>query len=126
MSVSADGNDNNDNAASGGGVSNGIDTLWLFLAAVTVAMRLALFVLARRRRQKEIAKKDASPHNPNKGDVADGGALALCLRYLPCFLMFKAADWMQGPYLYDVYVAHRVAPHNACLLYTSPSPRDRG
>lgn len=40
----------------------------------------------------------------SQADVASAAALrSLQWRYLPAWLCFKAADWMQGPYFHEVY-----------------------
>jgi hypothetical protein len=65
-----------------------IDNLWLFLAVLCAGVRVAIH-LAGRQRDKSAAA--GTSHESSSAAAAQ----TLCLRYLPCFLVFKAADWLQ-------------------------------
>ena len=91
-----------------------IDNLWTLLATTCFVLRIALFLLSRRNIQEKRSKKDSATTH------ADVSAMELCCRYLPCFLMYKAADWMQGPYLYDVYMAKRTVAEDGSSVPLIP------
>lgn len=70
-----------------------IDTLLITLACTWIA-----FVGFRR-----LAAGSREPAE-SQADVASAAVLrSLQWRYLPAWLCFKAADWMQGPYFHEVY-----------------------
>ena len=94
-----------------------IDLLWVALVVVCVALRFTLSVLSRRGKDSGDGKggKGSSSKDSSKSPEAAAADRALCLKYLPCFLVFKAADWMQGPYLYDVYLSKQVEVENVAI-----------
>ena len=79
-----------------------IDQLWFGLAAFCAALRAYLHFASKRQQQQQRTDKK-SDDNDKVDETQKKNKNTLQLVYLMGFLLFKAADWMQGPYLYNVY-----------------------
>ena len=65
------------------------NTVFVMLVTATVVCKLAL----------------RQPADPARAERAAPAVRALQLRFLPVFWLLRMADWLQGPYFYDVYAS---------------------
>lgn len=62
---------------------------------------------------------DKNKESDSSSTLIEGGQSGLLWRYLPVFWLLRCADWLQGPYFYEVYASKQFGGSPASLALIS-------